>query len=71
VTSFRDMTFCEARCVNRACPRRWTNDLAQQAKIWSWTTGDVGTVSMADFTGDCPDFQPEQPARSEQAEGGA
>lgn len=53
---FRDMTFCSAPCQTRECPRRWTPELAAQARAW-WKGPDV-PVAFQDFSRACPDYAP-------------
>ena len=57
--TFRDMTFCAAKCANAECERRWTNELASKARAWM---RDL-VVAFCDFSPTCPDYQPEDDAR--------
>lgn len=54
--SFKDKTFCNAKCSNMKCHRKLTDTLIVEATIW-W--GDANfPVAMADFSGNCKEYQP-------------
>lgn len=55
--SYRDMTFCQAKCANAECPRHW--DAIKRAKAIGWWGGEDAPVAFSDFSKDCPEYQPE------------
>lgn len=57
MTSYRDMTFCAANCLNQSCHRQFTEDHAQRALNW-WGNENY-PVAYADFSATCDEYQPE------------
>lgn len=53
---FKDMTFCDARCSNMDCHRKFTSDLAESVRVWWSHDPDNAPVAFADFSGGCSDF---------------
>ena len=60
---YRDMTFCDSDCTNRACRRHFGPD--DGAAAIRWWGGEDAPVAWADFTGDCPDYVPPNAAKGE------
>ena len=52
---FRDMTFCRSDCTNKECWRHFGPDDQAAARAW---LGEDAPVDFADFSHDCPDYQP-------------
>lgn len=62
--SFRDMTFCSARCDPEAyCRRRWTTHLQEAADVW-WNpkrdplVTEGAPVAFSNFAPGCAAFRP-------------
>lgn len=55
---FRDMTFCTAPCVNSECHRRLTIEVRAAAERWWGKPG--APIAVADFSRNCPAYQPEE-----------
>ena len=56
---FKDMSFCSAAdCINPTCPIRLTDEVHAEARRWWGKEG--APIATSDFSGDCPDYQPEK-----------
>lgn len=56
--SFRDRTFCSAKCSNTDCPRQYTDALHQQARSWWSHDPDNAPVAFSDFKEGCKEYRP-------------
>lgn len=54
MTSYRDMTFCSAKCATRDCHRNPPDDLHERVERW-WG-GPGGPVAWADFSPRCEQY---------------
>lgn len=52
---YRDTTFCMARCANRDCDTKYTEQVQLDAAQW-WG-GQNAPVSLADLSVNCDAFQ--------------
>ena len=53
---FRDMTFCNAKCINTDCQRKLTDKVLDDAARW-W--GSVfAPISVADMSENCEQYLP-------------
>lgn len=53
---FRDMTFCDAYCMNKKCPRQYTLEVDEAARKWWDHDPDNAPVAFSDFSGNCKDY---------------
>jgi hypothetical protein len=51
------MTFCNAKCANFDCPRKFTDTVVEDARRW-WK-GDGAPIALSDFSDNCTTYQPE------------
>lgn len=56
--SFKDRTFCSAKCSNTNCYRNFTDELHQQARLWWSHDPDNAPVAFSDFSKDCQEYHP-------------
>lgn len=58
---FKDKTFCNARCSNAACERRFDDDMWADAQKWweSFKSEDPPPVAFSNFRDDagCPGWR--------------
>jgi hypothetical protein len=54
---FRDMTFCQAACLNASCHRRFTPEIRAAADRWWKEPG--APIAFSDFSPTCRDYAPE------------
>ena len=54
--SYKDMTFCNARCANEDCDRRLTQKIIDQAAKW-WGSDDA-PIAVANFSLTCLRYKP-------------
>jgi len=55
---YGDITFCSAKCSNKACYRNITQDVRREGERW-WGSQDF-PIAVADFSKDCGDYQPQE-----------
>ena len=53
---YRDMTFCEAKCRNLSCKRKFTDKDSAKAREWWGSEG--APVAFADLSNGCRDYTP-------------
>lgn len=56
MTSYRDMTFCSAKCATPDCPRQFTDE--EQAKAERWWGKPGAPVAFANFSRGCGLYLP-------------
>ena len=52
---FRDMTFCNAKCANEACPRKFTEQVQRDADKWWRKPG--APIALSDFSEHCDKWE--------------
>jgi len=58
---YKDMTFCNALCANKECPRKYTEEVREAAKRWWSHDPENAPVALSDLSEGCLDFiEPEQ-----------
>ena len=52
--SYKDMTFCEAKCANQTCRRNLTE--AEREKAIKWWGSEDFPIALSDFSTDCDKY---------------
>ena len=52
---FRDMTFCNAKCANEACSRKFTEQVKESADKWCGESG--APIALDDFSEHCDKWE--------------
>ena len=55
--SYKDKTFCVAPCATTDCHRRYTKQVAKEAKIWWGKASGAVPLALDDFSSKCPAFK--------------
>lgn len=57
---FLDRTFCKSDCINKECPRFFSEELRLRAQRWAkeiLKTPGGAPIAFADFSTTCPDYK--------------
>ena len=52
---YKDMTFCNSNCTNRACSRFVSEDVKEGARNW-WGSDDY-PIALSDFSDTCEAYE--------------